>query len=62
MSDEQGHCLKTGPTAERLPRGSGAETRALGEPISFAQMLDIDANKLFFNEAAVLSMRQSMPS
>ena len=32
------------------------------ELISFAQMLDVDANKLFFNKAAVLSMCQSMPS
>ena len=47
-------------------RGSpGAQVQRPGpweEPISFAQMLDIDTNKLFFNEAAVLSMCQSMPS
>lgn len=45
MSDEQGHCLKTGAYGRGSP---GAQVGDLGpweELISFAQMLDVDANK-----------------
>lgn len=60
-SDEQGHCLNTGVRFRAAPqrlRWGGRDT--WGGSLSSLALGRTEANKLFFNEAAVLSISQSM--
>lgn len=58
-SDEQGHCLKTGARCSAVPQGLRRGDRDIW---GGTDLICTDANKLFYNEAAVLSICQSMPS
>ena len=60
-SDEQGHCLETGVRCRAALQGCrrGGQDTWGGSPSSLA-LGGTEANKLFFNEAAVLSICQSM--
>ena len=58
-SDEQGHCLKIGARCRAVPQGLRWGDRGIW---GRTDLICTDANKLFFNEAAVLSICQSMPS